>query len=374
MKRFSVSQRFEFLDGLRGIAALGVILFHFNGTLKDHDIFIIPCWLDFLCQGGHYGVQIFFVLSGFVIAYSLRHEQFSFSYCLRFFLKRSIRLDPPYWSILGLMVLLNFLGNFLFDKKGEHLVTAPQILLNLFYLPDLVQVPRILPVAWTLCIEIQFYLTFVLLLQIQQFLVNQFYSIPGFIFSHLIFGLLLILSLLEKTSWAILSIPGLFVPYWYHFFIGCLICWRMLGFIRASWFWAYFGIIGSYSLIQGSLEALVTLVIAFIIYMVALLGGMHHLLTSRFFQYTGKISYSLYLIHWPIGMKFIDISFRLFRNEMHHIWSIAALMTISWMLTFLVAHCFYYLIESPSLSLSRRLTVGSSNKNCQILVTNRMLS
>lgn len=109
------SRRFEFLDGLPGIAALAVILFHFNGTLKDHGVFVAPAPLDFLYGLGRYGVQIFFVLSGFVIAYSLRYEKITSLFCLRFFLKRSIRLDPPYWLIVALMVGLSFFGHQIAD-------------------------------------------------------------------------------------------------------------------------------------------------------------------------------------------------------------------------------------------------------------------
>jgi peptidoglycan/LPS O-acetylase OafA/YrhL len=119
-------------------------------------------------------VQIFFVLSGFVIAYSLRQEKISPRFCLRFFLKRSIRLDPPYWLIVALMLMLNFMGSVIFNKGGEFLATPFQVLMNLLYLPDFPHIPRILPVAWTLCIEIQFYMSFFLLLLVYQFFMNRF--------------------------------------------------------------------------------------------------------------------------------------------------------------------------------------------------------
>jgi peptidoglycan/LPS O-acetylase OafA/YrhL len=347
------SQRLEFLDGLRGIAALAVILFHFNGTLNDHGLTVMPMFINFLCEWGHYGVQIFFVLSGFVIAYSLRNEHISPHFCLRFFLKRSIRLDPPYWVIVGVMLTLNFLAHHLFQKEGDLLATPLQVIANLLYLPDFLQVSRILPVAWTLCIEIQFYLAFVFLLYLSQSLTKPF-------FSPFIFGLLMILSLLQNTSWSLVpSIPGLFIPYWYSFFMGCMVCWTMINMMSRSLLYAYFSILSCYALIQGSADAFATLMVALIIYLAAVLGGMHRWLTSWFFQYTGKISYSLYLIHWPFGMKFIDLSLRFFGHAIQSLWAVALLMLISLALTFVVAHCFYYLIELPSLNLSRRLKKGS---------------
>lgn len=361
MTQTTSSRRFEFLDGLRGIAALAVILFHFNGTLKDHGIFVIPAPIDFLYELGHYGVQIFFVLSGFVIAYSLRNEKISAFFCLQFFVKRSIRLDPPYWLIIALMVGLSFLGNLIFDKKEESLVTSSEVLMNLIYLPDFFRISRILPVAWTLCIEIQFYMCFVLLLLIYQFLMQKIYQNRevslhrSFVF-HFLFGFFMIFSILQNTSWALLpSIPGLFIPYWYSFFIGCMACWTILNMIHPSVFWIYCAGIASFCLVQESMDALAVLAIVLMIYFVAAMNGLHHALTSWFFQYSGKISYSLYLIHWPIGMKFIDINLRFFGHKIDSFWTASLLMMLSFAVTFLAAHVFYYLIESPSLRMSQTI-------------------
>lgn len=365
-------QRFEFLDGLRGMAALAVILFHFNGALKDHGVFVVPALFDFVCELGHYGVQIFFVLSGFVIAYSLRNEHISSQFCARFFLKRSVRLDPPYWLIVAFMVMLNLIGSIVFNKGKEPLATPFQVLMNLLYLPDFLQIPRILPVAWTLCIEIQFYMSFVLLLLIYQSFVNRRYPNPfaffdqSFLF-HCLFGSLMIFSILQNTSWALFPfIPGLFLAYWYSFFIGCLVCWVMLNFVRPSLLWIYFAMIGLYSLFQGSGDALAVLIVALGIYLVAIKEKMHHLFTSWFFQYLGKISYSLYLIHWPIGMKCMDISLRFFGHQVDNMRLAFLLMTVSLIMTFLTAHCFYYLIEYPSLKLSQKLKVKVAERSASL--------
>jgi len=359
-----VSQRFEFLDGLRGLAALGVVFFHFNGTLKDHGVLNLPNFIDAFCELGHFGVQIFFVLSGFVIAYSLRDEKFSSFFCLRFFIKRSIRLDPPYWMIVGFLVMLNFLGNYFFSKRDGLIMDIPQIFTNLLYLPDILEKPRILPVAWTLCIEIQFYMIFVLFLQIAQFLTFKFYPGKGFsfyqsYFTFALFGPLMMISILQNTSWALLPpISGLFIPYWYSFFIGCLTCWTILKFVHSSILWTCFALICGYIFFHGSSDAIATLVVALTIYLVAAFGGMHRLLTSQFFQYSGKISYSLYLIHWPIGMKFIDLSFRFLGDYLHHMGSILILIILSLFVTYLAAHCFYYMVEYPSLHLSRKMKMN----------------
>src|SRR5690349_21798798 len=83
----------------RHVRALWVVLFHISaaghiGRLEAQ----LPRWIDRIFKDGHLGGAIFFALSGFVIARSVRHATVTPSYLVRFALRRSIRLDPPYWA------------------------------------------------------------------------------------------------------------------------------------------------------------------------------------------------------------------------------------------------------------------------------------
>jgi peptidoglycan/LPS O-acetylase OafA/YrhL len=124
--------------------------------------------------------------------------------------------------------------------------------------------------------------------------------------------------------------------------------------------------IGGYSLLQKSGDALAIIIVSLGIYLVAVREEMHRLLTSWFFQYTGKISYSLYLIHWPIGMKCMDISLRFLGHKIDNMGAAALLAAASLILTFLAAHCFYYLIEYPSLKLSQKLKVKVTERSSSL--------
>lgn len=339
--------RFEFIDGLRGIAALSVVFFHLNLAIHNHgDAF--PYYLAQLFSLGYLGIQIFFVLSGFVIAYSLRDAHMDLSFLTRFFVRRSFRLDPPYWVIVGLTLLLAGIASLTFKSGVEFPFDALQIFYNLIYLPDLMQEPLIVPVAWTLCIEFQFYLTFALLiLMVQGTEMKLAYSL-------LMWTGLSLFSILQNTPWGILPLnPVTFIPHWYSFFLGCATCWAMLGKIDKKFLWSNYLIIAICSFWTPTPHALVSVGTALLIYMVFQMGWLNSLLQEWFFQYTGRISYSLYLIHWPVGMKLIDIGYKIAGAKMDHPFSIGLMFAGSLFLTILAADLFYRIVERPSHNFSR---------------------
>lgn len=352
------TQRYEFLDGLRGIAALLVVLFHFNNLLKDYSIHPFSQFIDWILNRGHCGVEIFFILSGFVIAYSIRSQSISSHFALTFFIRRSVRLDPPYWITLCCVIGLSMIGN-LFKTTSVPLPDYTDVLTNFFYLADLLQIPRILPVSWTLFLEIQFYLFLILFVKFLQF-VNTISSSGGsflkmsFI-SYILLVLLMTLSILQNTPYHLLpSIPGLFLDRWYSFFIGCLACWSMLKMIHPTFFWINWILIGSFAYFFDS-SVYETCLVSMLIYLFAIKNKLHCYLNHFIFQYLGKISYSLYLIHWIVGLKIIDLSIRFFGSSMDSHINIMLLLAFSLSMTFLSSIFFYHLIELPCLNLSKKI-------------------
>ena len=86
-------RRVEILEPLRGLAALAVAWFHFTNATG-----LLPeGWLRASGRYGWLGVEVFFVISGFIIPYSLFNAGYRFPrHAGRFILKRIVRLDPPY--------------------------------------------------------------------------------------------------------------------------------------------------------------------------------------------------------------------------------------------------------------------------------------
>ena len=98
-------RRFAFVDGMRGLVAVWIVVFHaFAGGHFTHLEAWLPSWRDRFVMIAPVGVTVFFVLSGFVIAYAVRERRFDVAYGSRFLMRRLLRLGPPYWVSLLLAV------------------------------------------------------------------------------------------------------------------------------------------------------------------------------------------------------------------------------------------------------------------------------
>ncbi|WP_137110021.1 acyltransferase [Rhodobacter sp. SY28-1] len=139
------------LQMLRGVAATLVVLFHLQAAAvaEGHDPGFLR-WFRF----GEAGVDVFFVLSGFVIFHAVQGRQDrGAGWFLR---QRFWRIVPPYWAALGL-TLLALAGLSLIRGDWSEWPAAGQLLVSalLLPLPD-----QVMAVAWTLTVEGLFYLVF----------------------------------------------------------------------------------------------------------------------------------------------------------------------------------------------------------------------
>ena len=92
--------RLSYADGVRGLAALWVVLFHASeGGHIEHLKSALPDFITVaVFDWGHLGVAVFFVLSGFVMAHTVRKYDFTPAFGTRFMLRRLARLTPPYYA------------------------------------------------------------------------------------------------------------------------------------------------------------------------------------------------------------------------------------------------------------------------------------
>jgi peptidoglycan/LPS O-acetylase OafA/YrhL len=280
------TKRLASVDALRGIASLAVCLYHFT---NGNETFLPDGWLKRSGSFGWLGVEVFFVISGFIIPYSLFKGGYHVRRYIRFVVKRVVRLDPPYLATIGLAVLLGYIAETVPGFAGPRFhVTARQLLLHLAYLNVFFGQTWLNPVFWTLAIEFQYYLLIGLLFPLCA------HKNPW----------------LRNTLLAALIVSGAALPM--HAFLFHWLSLFALGIVAFQY---EAGLIArrTFALtlcccalcccyLLGPLMAAVGVAAALVI---ALLR-----LRSRLLSLLGTISYSLYLIHVPVGGKLVNLGAR----------------------------------------------------------------
>ena len=140
------NNRFVELDGVRGIAVMMVVVYHyttlFDRFFKGHDVF------PFTFEAGSMGVQLFFMVSGFVIFMTARRRRTPSGFALA----RAIRLYPTYWACLTLTIVI------VYASCVEPLYrTTRELALNYTMLQSFIGVRSIDGAYWSLARELIFY-------------------------------------------------------------------------------------------------------------------------------------------------------------------------------------------------------------------------
>ncbi|HUB82855.1 MAG TPA: acyltransferase [Bryobacteraceae bacterium] len=311
------SDRLPTIDYLRGIAALAVVWYHCtigSGVLRDG-------WLYRSGRYGWLGVEVFFVISGFIVPYSLHKAGYRRSDFGRFLLKRVARLDPPYFADILLCLALSYLVRLAPGFRGQlpH-YTWQQLAAHAAYVNSFLHLGWLNVVFWSLGIEFQFYL-----------LIGAAFPLLVARRSGLRFGflaLLVTLSLAVRSESLVFRHLPLFVA-------------GMLAFQSRA------GLISTRALLACLAATAVDGPVACVGIATALVIRFVALPASRLTCF-GTISYSLYLLHVPVGGKVMNLGGRF----AHTPTALAALLAMAVGASILAAAVFYRWVELPAQRLS----------------------
>jgi peptidoglycan/LPS O-acetylase OafA/YrhL len=154
-------QRLAGLDGVRGLAALFVVVNHvFLRAFPGYPVDRAPFWAAWFIYG-RFAVVVFIVLSGFSLALSPARHGWQLDGMLRFAHRRTRRILPPYWAALGFSLALAWL---VVPPPGQGVPDATSVLVNGLLVQNLVATPSPNRSFWSMAIEAQLYLVFPLLL------------------------------------------------------------------------------------------------------------------------------------------------------------------------------------------------------------------
>lgn len=285
------------IDGLRAFAILSVLLYH-----------AFPA----ICPGGFIGVDVFFVISGYLITKGLLTDLDKGEYSISaFYIRRIRRILPAYLAVilfsLGIGLVLYygeklllltsaakasafFITNIYFDSTSGYFAPAAHenALLNL----------------WSLSVEEQFYIFFPLLLAF-------FHKWTP---SHLklVIWTVTLLSLFLNIYATHFTTQATTAFFWLPFRAWELMAGSLLALhVRDNFLKSKIGLLALIALLSAfflisdsdpfpGVTALIPIVCAVVLLLCGSSGPIKHIMESQPLVFVGKISYSLYLFHWPL--------------------------------------------------------------------------
>ncbi len=342
--------RLPFIDALRGIAAMWVLIFHIaeGGQIAALQA-VLPAWFNLaVFTSGHFGVPIFFVLSGLVIALSIGDDRVTAAYTGRFALRRAIRLDLPYWASIAITLAFVAIKSRMLPAADIHIASPGEILAHMFYLQEFLGLREINAVYWTLCYEVQFYLMFCALIGIAQAFRRRDADSGSL---AMVFTLAALVSIIWPLVPA-LHLRGLALPNWHGFLLGAFAYWTLKGRMPTRWFVVYaLALIGVFTTTRDPFTA-VCVTTATVILLVGRADKLRTWLSGPTLQLLGRISYSVYLLHLPVvGASFFVLNKLLPRTPLLDL--LAGLVVVA--VTCAAAQLFWWSVERPSTALAKRL-------------------
>jgi peptidoglycan/LPS O-acetylase OafA/YrhL len=323
------SGRVGSVEVLRGIAAVAVMWFHLTNGAPS----LLPA-ASLVKQSGAYGwlgVQLFFVISGFVIPYSLSQAPYDIRRDgLWFLLRRMARIEPAYLASALLIVALQFASAFAVGAPAPRPDIARALALHVAYLAPWFDQPWLSPVFWSLAIEFQYYIAMLFLAPL--LLSGERATI------RLLLAGLAALSLASSDARAIFP----YLPLFAVGFIRFLWARRVVSAAElVAWLALFLGLCcvtrnGAEAAAAGFAFAFLFLPLKADIPLLGLLGA---------------ISYSLYLIHVPIGGRLVNLATRLPPSE----WLRGGAAVAAAAASLLAAYWFWRIIEHPSAVWSRSI-------------------
>ncbi|TCO30791.1 peptidoglycan/LPS O-acetylase OafA/YrhL [Pedobacter psychrotolerans] len=311
---------------MRAFAAVSVTIFHLS--LGNRALFTDKSIFTTTTGFGYLGVEIFFILSGYVICYSLP-ANYNYSNTTSFLAKRIVRIYPAYLISILLVIILNSLSHYI--TNIENHLSIIDLLSNIFFLTNLGFGNYLNVVYWTLGLEIQFYL----LIALSFMFINNSYKVMLYLI------ILLILSSLPKIHNMDLVFPNLSV-----FSIGILTFFYK---IKRTINLKIFLILSVITLIHIYFFLGIAVLLASCICLLILLFWTK---TNGFIKFFSNISFSLYLIHVTIGGKVINLGLRYVSTLQERY----LLFMSSFIISIFLSYIFYLLIEKPTLLWSKKIT------------------
>jgi peptidoglycan/LPS O-acetylase OafA/YrhL len=350
----SQASRFGFIDLMRVVAAQMIVLHHlaFYGPLSDHAYPLLPGTIDWLYVYGRLAVQVFFVAGGFCAAGSMvRRAPATPRAFFGVVIERYARLGLPYLAALAAALVANEVARSFVDHPSiSPRPTVGQLVAHVFLVHQILDYDSLTAGIWYVAIDLQLVTLTALVYLLARRLAPQHAQAFG---RWVMIALGLVSSFLWNRS------PGLedFAIYFTSSYVlGMVAAWASDGSMPKKVFWGYLAATASALVIDFRPRLALAAVVAILFLLLRNQAWLEKLTRSKLARHYTPITYSLFLIHFPICLL------------VNTLWSsylpprpgLSVLgMVVAFCLSQLGGFAFYYLVEKP---LSRVRLPGMAAK------------
>lgn len=299
------TSRLPFLDFLRAVASQLIVWHHlsFYGPLAEFAYPAAPVLLDWLARYARMAVQVFFVLGGFFTTHSLsRSKVLNARSVASSIWLRYRRIGIPYLAALAVAILANALARQWMDHEAiSASPTFGQLLAHAAFLHDILGYQALTAGIWYLAIDFQlFLLSLGLFWAAQSWLGRRGQGTNSDALRLLMkcVAPLAVASLFwfnrhsKYDAWAIYFVGS--------YFLGVVLHELLERRLRLSWAVSYWGLVIVAGIVDPRPRLLVAAATTLIVYLAARSGILSQWPRNSVVNYFGRISYSLFLIHFPV--------------------------------------------------------------------------
>ena len=351
-----MNKRLDYLDSIRGLAALLVVIGHFLDMYVKHNnsgiTFPTIESIVYPFELGRVGVVIFFIISGFVVPYSFNGKEGG-SVIKKFATKTMFRLYPAFWF----SIFMAFIVSLFFESNvGVNIQTISQVLINLTMLPKYLGVESVQGAYWTLHLLFVFYALCCILFFIKKvnnnntlFLMFMLFCVIAIFFGFLRYNYGIRIPIVMPLGIASMFLGALLRKHYSEKSIST----NQLVIILFIYFSAMFVAQNLYYL-SGWPRWFSAYAVAVVIFLGLAYKIKPH---NMFLSYIGRISYSMYLLHMLV-LAFIFNVFGMFSYEL---FGGLVSLVLTLILSTLLADISYRFCEIKSSNLCRNLMLKKVN-------------
>ncbi len=351
----SPAPRLPFLELLRMVASQAIVCHHlaFYGPLSDSARAVATTLIDWLAEHGRLSVQVFFVVSGYLTAKSLLKKEVSrFRDVGSVLLGRYRRIGVPYLGALVLAILANEVARrWMTHPSISDPPTPGQLLAHVLLVHDLVGYEPLSAGIWYLAIDLQLVTLMAVAFWISGRVAGR---AKGPELGRALLGALGLLSLFWFNRQP--DFDHLAIYFLGSYLLGCLVAWRQAGLVARSIFWGYAALVLAAVALEFRSRLLVALGTGIVLVMAERGGWMSRWPRSRTVQELATVSYSLFLVHFPVCLV---INAWWSRHLPTDPWWALGGMIVAYAGSLVAAFAFHYGFERTVLATARTRTAAS---------------